>query len=525
MSGSLTAALSRAAHTHGDALVVLDTPDGLTETSVAALHTEARAVAAGLRRLGVGPGDVVAVQLPNRLETLVAFQAVLLAGATLLPLVHVYGPREVGFILGESGARVLVVPDRWRAIDHAARVDDLRSACPELAHVVVVGEAPAGTLPWPALAIADDGEPGADAPEVAVLAYTSGTTANPKGVQHTAPGILAEIETQPTMLGSRSGSVQLVSFPAGHVAGVVSLLRCLVLGTPTIVTDGWDPARALELISTYGVTYTSGTPLHLVTLLDALEAGAPIGTLDEYLVGAATVPGALVARADALGIHAFRCYGSTEHPTITSGARDDPLAKRQHTDGRPTPGTEVRVVDEAGLPVAEGTDGEVVCRGPEQFVGYRDPGLDEDTWLPDRWLRTGDIGNLDAEGYLTITDRAKDVIIRAGETISSREVEDVLLSCPGVADAAVVAVPDGRYGERVGAFVVPGPGGPPDLAAVRAHFAAAGIARQKTPEVLEIRADLPRTPVGKVRKAELRDELRDELRRASVTAPGAQSST
>ena len=227
------------------------------------------------------------------------------------------------------------------------------------------------------------------------------------------------------------------------------------------------------------------------------------------------MPTALIARADALGIHAFRCYGSTEHPTISSGTPQDPLEKRQFTDGRPTPGTRIRVVDSDGQDLPCGVDGEILCRGPETFLGYRDPALDGETWLRDdageTWLRTGDIGNLDAEGYLTVTDRAKDVIIRAGETISSREVEDVLLTCPGVADAAVIAVPDDYYGEKVGAVIVPTPGAVPTLESVREHFAGCGLAKQKTPEYVELRSELPRTPIGKVRKADLRAELRAAL--------------
>jgi cyclohexanecarboxylate-CoA ligase len=163
----------------------------------------------------------------------------------------------------------------------------------------------------------------------------------------------------------------------------------------------------------------------------------------------------------------------------------------------------------------------VLCRGPELFVGYRDPRLDAEVLLPDGWMRTGDIGRLDEDGYLTITDRLKDVIIRGGETISSREVEDILLTCPGVADAAAIAVPGPRYGERIGAVVILAPGAALDLDAVRAHFRNAGAARQKPPEHLEIVAGLPRNAVGKVRKAELRAWLSDKgLTRNDVTRAG-----
>ncbi|GAB2869458.1 class I adenylate-forming enzyme family protein [Nocardioides pacificus] len=509
---TLAGRLLAAASDHVDAPLAFDTPDGLVTTTVGETLAAAYRFASGLRQGGIGPGDVVAVQLPNRPEAAIAYAGVLLAGATLLPAVHIYGPREMAFVLRQSGARALVLADRWRSIPYAERVPGLRDAAPDLELVVMVGAAVDGTVPWadlPSDAALPD--PTVSFDDVALLCYTSGTTADPKGAQLTQAAVVAEVDSQPSLLGTGPDPVQLVSFPLGHVAGLVSLLRPLVHGTATIVTDGWEPTRALELIASYGVTYTAGTPLHLATLLDALESGAPIGTLREYLVGAATVPADLVARADRLGITAFRCYGSTEHPTISSGVVDDPLEKRQHTDGRPTPGTEIRIVDEAGDDRPAGVDGEVVCRGPEQMIGYRDPALDAETWTDDGWLRTGDIGHLDADGYLTLTDRAKDVIIRAGETISSREVEDVLLTCPGVADAAAVAVPDPYYGEKVGAVLVPRPGATPDLDSVRAHFAACGLARQKTPEYVELRDELPRTPLGKVRKADLRAEIRHHL--------------
>ncbi|WGL54000.1 AMP-binding protein [Nocardioides sp. BP30] len=518
---TLPAALTAAALRFADGTVHVHSPGrGITAT-VGELYDEARRVAGRLQAGGIGPGDVVAVQLPNCREAIVAYEAVLLTGATLLPIVHIYGPREVEFVLAESGARAIVMVDRWGSTDYAARVPSLRRQVETVETVVMIGGAVPDTVAWSDAmgdpvsgAVLEPVEP--DEGAVAVLSYTSGTTSAPKGVQHSHAGLLAEIRSQPAILGQGEDAVALISFPFGHVAGLVSILRPLLLGTPTVVMDGWKPDVAIDLIASQAVTMTSGTPLHLATLLDALEAGAPLGSLDEYLVGAATVPSELVARADRLGIRAFRCYGSTEQPTISSGTARDPLEKRQFTDGLPTPGTQVRIVDERMRDVPRGVDGEVLTRGPELFLGYRDPSLDAETFLEDqdgRWLRTGDIGHLDSEGYLTITDRAKDVIIRAGETISSREVEDVLLGCPGVIDAAAVAVPDPYYGEKVGAIVVAAPGHAPTLETIQAHFAQAGLARQKTPEYVEVRDALPRTPIGKVRKAELRAEVRAALLR------------
>jgi cyclohexanecarboxylate-CoA ligase len=231
-------------------------------------------------------------------------------------------------------------------------------------------------------------------------------------------------------------------------------------------------------------------------------------TLSNFMVGAARVPASLVERADRAGITVYRAYGSTEHPVITTGTPADPLAKRAGTDGLLTPGNEIRLLDDDDNEVAVGGQGEIVSRGPEMFIGYTDPALDAESFLPGGWFRTGDIGRLDAEGYLTITDRKKEIVIRGGENIASKEVEDLLAMHPAVMEAAVVGQPDERYGERVAAFVQLRPGAQLDLDEVRRHFAAIGVAKQKTPERLEQIDELPRTPSGKVRKVELRDRLR-----------------
>ena len=199
----------------------------------------------------------------------------------------------------------------------------------------------------------------------------------------------------------------------------------------------------------------------------------------------------------------------SEHPTVSQGTDGDTLAERMTTDGRLRPGVEVRIVDDLGEDVASGREGEVATRGPDMFLGYIDPAVDAECWLPGGWFLSGDIGRLDAAGFLTITDRKKDIIIRGGENISSREVEELLLQVPGVREAAAVGFPDDRLGERVAAFVTVGVGATVDLPLVEDVFRAAGAARQKTPERLFIVADFPRTAAGKVRKSDLRHQTRE----------------
>lgn len=481
--------------------------DGAEQTvTVGEIGAQARTVATGLRQIGVCQGDAVAVQLTNRLECAVAYQATLLCGAVLVPIVHIYGAAEVGFILAQSGASTLIMPHTFRSTRYVDRVSGYRDI-PTLQNVVILDAEPAGGYTrWEQLADASGeyvrAQPHAD--EVCVMLYTSGTTSAPKGVQHSHNSILAEQKTLPGLLAGDPDSVELVSFPPGHVGGLGAVLRPLIAGTRTVYVDTWNPPLAAELIQRFGVTTTVGTPFHLHGLMELPDAAAKLATLREFLTGAATVTDEIGRRAAAAGINAYRCYGLTEHPTVTGTHRDDPKSVRLGTDGGPMPGSAVRVIGEDGTDQPRGVPGEVVTQGPDQFVGYHDPVLDNAAFTSDGWLRTGDLGYLDADGRLVITDRIKDVIIRAGETISSGQVEDVLLTHPSVAECAAVAAPDPLYGEVVAAVVVLKAGAKIDLSELQAHFLRYGLARQKTPERLVVTDALPRTALGKVLKADLR---------------------
>jgi acyl-CoA synthetase (AMP-forming)/AMP-acid ligase II len=503
---TLAGVLPIAAENHGEVAVVYAEIDGTSTFSVRELHLAARSVAASLANRGVRAGDTVAVQLPGGVEAAVVYQATFLLGAVLVPIVHIYGPTEVDFILRQSQARVLVIPEHWRSVSHLDRVAGYRDI-ETLSDIVVVGTAPEGCVAWSDLTAATPvlpAEPRVAPDDVCLLIYTSGTTSAPKGVLHSHRSLLAELDSAPAVMAAESDDVQLVSFPPGHIAGVVSFLRPMVAGSPSVFMDAWDPASAVRLIREHAVTSTSGTPFHLSGLLDLADNGLELPTLREFLVGAATVPVSLIRRADAFGIAAFRCYGCTEHPTVTAGNANDPLAVRISTDGAPLPGVSVRIVDADGVEAPTGVDGEILTMGPDRFIGYQDSALDCDTFDAAGWMRTGDLGHLDTDGRLTVTDRLKDVVIRGGETISSSQLEDVLLTHPSVAEGVIVAAPDSRYGEVVAAVVVPIPGARLELGDIAEHFSAAGLARQKTPERLVLVDSLPRTAVGKVRKADVR---------------------
>jgi cyclohexanecarboxylate-CoA ligase len=511
---TLPAHILAGAAVHDGCPLTFVTGDGERATTLGALVSDAEKVAGALQARGAGPGDVVAVQLPGSYEGAVVQAAVGLCGAVLLPVVMIYGPRELDFVLRRSGAAAVVLPREHRGRPHAAVVLGGLSGLPALKLAVVVGDAAPGDSPIEhgAIGYADlIGRPGGpyrkpspDPGDRAVLMYTSGTTAEPKGVQHSHRTLLAEA-TSRVYTHSGPGARSLGLFPPGHIAGLLSLLRILLLGTPTVIMQAWDAALAARLIDRHAVTSSGGAPVQLSGLLDQQAKGtAALATLREFLTGAAPVPPSLIRRADAAGITAFRSYGSSEHPTVSAGTIADSPDKRAGTDGRLLAGNEIRLVDPAGRDVPAGRDGEILTRGPELCTGYTDAALNAAAFLPGGWFRTGDVGRLDADGYLTVTDRLKDIIIRGGENISAKEVEDLLITHPAIADVAVIAAPDPAMGERVCAVVVPRPGFSFGIDEAKAHFAAAGAARQKTPEVIVLVDELPRTPSGKVRKEVLR---------------------
>ncbi|WP_375482606.1 class I adenylate-forming enzyme family protein [uncultured Jatrophihabitans sp.] len=461
---------------------------------------ESLQLAAALRGQGLISGDVVATRGGNSRSHSRAVVAGILAGVTVLPLVSILGDADVEQILTLSGTRLLLSDRRGPKhplTHHLAAL--ARSGRPPVA-LSEPGDPIANVLdldrdgpPWSADRFPSDQR----AP--AFLLYTSGTTGVPKGVLHGHASILAEVIDWGTAVDVLHGGHVFNAFPLGHVAGLDSLLVALCLGRELTMLAAWDAAVAADALERYGATGGGSSPFYATTLFDEFDArNTTRTTLVSLQSGGGVVGAQLVRRAERYGISMVRAYGSTEHPSATSCRTFETLDERAETDGRPTGDTEIRIVDEAGAEVPDGRDGEVWLRGSEQFLGY----LSGDrSHLPgDGWFRTGDLGRM-VDGRLTITGRMKDIVIRGGENISVFEVERLLSSCPGVLEAAVVGVPDDRYGERVYAFVVRSENGPQvDLASVRAHFAELGVARYKTPEWVEEVAGFPRSSLGKVQK-------------------------
>jgi acyl-CoA synthetase len=462
----------------------------------------ARRLAAGLRARGVGPGDVVVFQLPNWMEAAAVFWASAFLGAVVVPVVHFYGRKELAYILGAVRPRVFITVERFGRMEHHP---DLYANVPV---VGLVGRGPAETRsPVEAAGsfdelLADEPLPGTipiDPAAPALIAFTSGTTRDPKGVIHSHLTLGYETRQLAGAYPPDRGW-QLTAAPVGHFIGMVNAFLIPVLDAmPVNLTDVWDPARVLSLMTNHGLTIGGGATYYVTSLLDHPDfAPEHLRYLRYAGLGGSSVPAAVTTRLAGLGITAFRSYGSTEHPSITGSLHTAPEHKRLFTDGNPLPGAEIRL---AG-------DGEILSRGPDLCLGYTDDELTARAFDDEGWYHTGDVGVLDEDGYLTITDRKSDIIIRGGENISAVEVEEVLLAMPGIAEAAVVAAPDPRFGERAAAVVRLRSGHQlPTMDELRAHFERAGIARQKWPEQLHGVDDFPRTASGKVQKYVLRQSV------------------
>ena len=476
-----------------------------------------RRLAGALVHQGIVTGDVVAFQLPNWAEAVACFYGLLPLGVVLIPIVHIYGSKEVGHILRQSGARALITTDHFARQDYVANLEAALPGLPDLELVVMVpsedGPTPSlgpTVLSWSqALELGDP--PGAparvDPDSPAIIGYTSGTTAEPKGVIHTHRSFLADRRTWGSFMAEDMSerpfitpTANITGSPVGHITGLSSVMSPLFGKSPLDLIDSWDPTTVLAAMADDGIALQGGPPFFLLSLVDHpdFDPDVHLPYIARLTMGGAPVPAEVARRAIDLGISIVRAYGSTEHPSTTGSVHSDPVEKKSFTDGRIMPGSEIRLLDPDGQPVPIGQSGEIHSRGPELFVGYIDPALTDAAIDSDGWYDTGDTGFLDPDGYLTLTDRKKDIIIRGGENISAAEVEELIAAIPGVAEVAVVAAPDVRYGERASAVIrllsaVPTFG----LESVRSHLEAGGLARQKWPEELHFVDDFPAPPRGK----------------------------
>lgn len=476
-------------------------------------------IAVGLARLGVGPGDVVACQLPNWWQFTLVYLACSRIGAVMNPLMHIFRERELSFMLRHGEARVMIAPKTFRGFDFEAMLAALQPSLPDLRHLVVVGGSGANSFEallsgpeWEKEADAQDiltrSRPGPD--DVTQLIYTSGTTGEPKGVMHSANTLFSNIVPYAERLRLGADDTILMASPMAHQTGFMyGLMMPIVLKAGAVLQDVWEPKKAVALIQAERVTFTMASTPFLTDLARTVaESGQGVPTLRTFLCAGAPIPGPLVEQArSALGAKVVSAWGMTENGAVTLTQLDDGDERSVNTDGCPLPGVEIKVVDVDGRTLPPGESGKLLLRACSNFGGYlKRPQLNGTD--ADDWFDTGDLARIDERGYVRITGRSKDVIIRGGENIPVVEIEALLYKHPAVAMAAIVAYPDERLGERACAVVVPKPGQSIDLPEIQRFMKEHKVAIQYVPERLIVQEAMPATPSGKIQKFKLRESVR-----------------
>ena len=486
--------------------------------SYAELGRMADRVAVGLWRLGVRPADVVACQLPNVWQFTVLYLACARVGAVLNPLMPIFRERELLFMLGHGEAKVVVVLKEFRNLDYEAMLKGIQPQLPHLQHVLSIGGA--GADSFEALLEQPAWEQEADAAQilsqhrvapdaVTQLIYTSGTTGEPKGVMHSSNTLMANIRAYAERLALGADDVVLMASPMAHQTGFMyGLMMPVMLGATAVLLDVWNAATAAQLVRQEGCSFTMASTPFLSDLSREVASSGPVPSLRTFLCAGAPIPGPLVEQAQAaLGAQIISAWGMSENGAVTTTLPSDGAHRAIETDGLPLPGAEVKVVDADGQEQPRGAIGQLWVRANSNFGGYlKRPQLNATT--DDGWFDTGDQARIDAQGYIRITGRSKDVIIRGGENIPVVEVESLLYKHPAVAQAAVVAYPDERLGERACAVVVVKPGAAaPVLSDITDFLKSQKVAPHYLPERLLVLAEMPATPSGKIQKFRLREQL------------------
>jgi acyl-CoA synthetase (AMP-forming)/AMP-acid ligase II len=506
---SLWELVERRAAASGDQRFVFD-DKGRTLT-YAEFRDRAERVAAGLHARGVREGTAVSWQLPTSIDTVVLSMALSRLGAVQNPIIHLYRGRELSFAIRQTGAELLAIPGDFRGFDFLQLAKDAVEGMDQPPEILVTSEGlpegDPGTLP-PAPSYAAGEAP------VRWIYYTSGSTADPKGVQHTDQTLLAGGYGLALALNPTPDDVGSIAFPYAHIGGPDYIIMVLTHGFSAALIEQFVPAETIPFYEANGITIAGGGAAFYTMLLNEQRKspGAPIiPTLRMLSGGGGPKPPELHydVQREMGGRGVCHGYGMTEVPMIVQNGPDATDEQLANTDGPPIFGIQIRLVTPEGREAAVGEEGEVRLKGPMVFKGYTDPALDADAFDEDGWFKTGDLGKLRTDGHLSLTGRLKDIIIRKGENVSAKEVEDLLYKHPKVSEVAVIGLPDRERGERVVAVVQPS-GEAPTLPEIVEFCKAEGLMMQKIPEQLEVVDEFPRGGTGKVNKRALQESLKDK---------------
>ncbi len=511
----------------GDREALVDCPSGRRLT-YSQLRAEVDALAHGLLAAGIGKGDRVGIWAPNCPEWLFTQYATAKIGAILVTINPAYRTSELEYVLTAAGIRLLVAAESFKTSDYAAMISQVRPRCATLERVVLIGSAE-----WDALLVKGDaaalltGQQATLSPDDPInIQYTSGTTGSPKGATLSHHNILNNGYFVGELCGYTEADRICLPVPLYHCFGMVmgnlaatSHGACLVYPAPS-----FEPAASLSALARERCTSVYGVPTMFIAMLaDAGVESCDLSSLRTGIMAGSPCPVEVMKQVvERMGMTEVSiCYGMTEtSPVSTQTRAQDTLERRVSTVGRVHPHLEVKIIDpDTGLTVPRGTPGELCTRGYSIMLGYwEQPDKTAEVIDQARWMHTGDVAVMDCEGYLTITGRIKDMVIRGGENVYPREIEEFLYTHPDIVDAQVIGVPDARYGEELCAWVRLRPGAPELTPETLRHFAADELAHYKIPRYVHVVAEFPMTVTGKVRKVEMRERSVELLGLSDVAA-------
>jgi cyclohexanecarboxylate-CoA ligase len=471
-------------------------------------HQECARVAANLEGLNIGPGQLVSWIMPTGIDALLIMVGLSAVGAVQNPIIPMYGRREIGHIFSEASVDAVISVRSHRSTDYGQLIGELVDVAADPPRVLDVDHV-LGRQQVPAESGEDMARSRIAATGAQWVFYTSGSMGLPKGVLHTDATLHAAAAAMADRLMMTPADRSGIAFPIAHIGGPINLMAALISGSALILLEQFEPRVACDVLARHGVTMAgSGTAFHLGYLeIQREDPGVPVFPMLRCCPGGgAPKPAGLHESVkDALGgTGIVSGWGLTEAPVLTMGAPDDPDLELSESEGQALAGVRLKVVGADGADARPGQAGELRAKAPQMMLGYVDPALDADAIDDKGYLKTGDLGSIDASGYVRITGRLKDMVIRNGENVGTAEVETLLRAFHGIADAAVIGLPDARTGEKVCAVLEMTPGTPAlGIAAVSAFLSEGGLRRIAWPEQVECVSSLPRTPAGKIDKAAL----------------------